>query len=58
LRARGAAGDEVGRLQVLVPTDDRERLDLTRTVRTTGPAVTGEVVTCESYEAMATIGPG
>jgi len=58
VRARGAAGDEVGRLQVLVPTDDRERLDLTRTVRTTGPAVTGEVVTCESYEAMAAIGPG
>ena len=58
VRARGPAGDEVGRLQVLVPTDDREVVDLTRTLRTTGPAVTGEVVTCESYEAMAAIGPG
>jgi len=58
VRARGAAGDEVGRLQVLVPTDDRERLDLTRTLRTTGPAVTGEVVTCESYDARAELGRG
>ena len=53
LRARGAAGEEVGRRQVLVPADERDRIDVTHTVRTTGPAVTGEVLTCQPYEAPA-----
>ena len=53
LRARGAGGEEVGRRQVLVPAEDGDRIELTRTVRTTGPAVTGEVLTCRPYETPA-----
>jgi Domain of unknown function (DUF4307) len=59
LRARGADGDEVGRRQVLVPHDTESRSDVTFTVRTTGPAVTGEVLVCLPYDAPAgTAGPG
>jgi hypothetical protein len=49
LRARAADGREVGRRQVVVPADPVARVELTSTVRTTGPAVTGEVLSCAPY---------
>ena len=49
LRARGVEGEEVGRRQVIVPAAATEQIELTSTVRTTGPAVTGEVLGCQPY---------
>jgi hypothetical protein len=50
LRARGESGAEVGRRQILIPADATTQVDLTSIVRTVGPAVTGEVLTCLPYE--------
>jgi len=46
LRARDAAGEEVGRDRVPVPTGGGERVDMTWTLRTSSRPVTGEVLGC------------
>lgn len=46
LRARDARGEEVGRVRVVVPVDDAEGIDMSHTLKTSGQAVTGEVLTC------------
>ena len=58
LRARGAGGEEVGRRQVLLPADGTAQVELTSTVRTTGLAVTGEVLACQPFDAPALHGTG
>ncbi|NUR61567.1 MAG: DUF4307 domain-containing protein [Catenulispora sp.] len=45
VRARSYSGDEVGRLDVPVPTGSRAR-ELSATVKTSSRAITGEVVEC------------
>ena len=45
VRARSYSGEEVGRLDVAVPTGSRTR-ELSATVKTSSRAITGEVVEC------------
>lgn len=46
LRARDAAGEEVGRARVSVPVDDRTSVVLRHRLETSHRPVTGEVLTC------------